>query len=349
MGGMAMADSEWYEQVMERYRLAAAESDPSATEQPPSGEPEAGTAPAGMEEGVPVSAASELAGANSGPGSPSRRGLRALVLAGVILIGCGVGAYFAVGNGPSASAAVAAAMTHSLGNHTADMTMSMTGQVAGQTISMHATGAINFTNDQTNMNMQISSNGQNISERAVYDGQTVFVNLGSIIGELVPGKSWVSINIGQAGSSTGTSALPGGGTGDPNAMMRVLTAQGNSVRPLGGSVIDGVSVQGYAVKLTPAVIARDIAHAHLPSWMAKSMTLLHGADVTYDVYIDSANLLERISATIDGMVDQQKLVENIEMDYSNYGTAVTVVDPPGSQVLPFNQFVADAAQRNSTD
>jgi hypothetical protein len=350
-----MADSEWYEQAMERYRLAAAKGATSNPEQPVSGDG-AGDASAeatpGTEESVPALAGSELTGAIPELGAPSRRnqrGLTALLLTAVLLVGAGVGAYFAVGQGASASAAVSEAMTHSLGNHTADITMTMTAHVAGQSVSMHATGATNFTNQQTNMTMQISSGGQNISERAVYDGQTVFVNLGNLIGAVVPGKSWVSINISQATSATGSSGLPSGGAGDPSAMLRLMSAQGNSVTPLGGSVIDGVSVQGYAVKMTPAAVARDIAREHLPSWIAKAVSLLHNTAVTYDVYINGANLLERMTSTVASTVDNQKLVENIQAEYSNYGAPVTVVDPPASQVLPFNQFVADAAQRSSTD
>jgi hypothetical protein len=268
------------------------------------------------------------------------------VAAAVALLAGGIGGYVGLGGGQNASAAVALAVNDSLGTRTADWTMQMTGHVAGQTFTMNANGASDFTTNQTNMSMVISDAGQHIVESGVYDGQTVFINLGDLIGRFEPGKTWVSVDMGHL--STGKGALPGGGGGDPTAVLRVLGAQGNTVTPLGSSVLNGASVQGYAVHMTQAALDNAIAEEHLPSWMKGAISLLQSPDVTYEVYINGANRLDRLSSTIQATVAGQKLVETVQQDFSNYGAPVHIIDPPPDQVVSFDQFLQAAGQASST-
>jgi hypothetical protein len=371
-----MADMEWYEQAMARYRAAEAahtheSREPDAT--PPG--VDAGTvtpietvvdAPPPQEsESLPWAPPSTLTARlqtpspheatwsplSSGPAPAPvtvapRRVLGSLALATAVLVVGSLGAYFALSGGQSASAAVSQAITDSLADHSADVTMTMTGHVSGQTFSLSGTGATDFVNNKSDITMQINAAGRTLTEHALYDGQTIFINLGDLVGYVLPGKSWLSMDVGQLG--TGNSALPGGGGGDPTALLHVLGAEGNTVTPLGGSVVNGDPVQGYAVRMTRASLDHAIAQAHLPSWMTQAMSLLKDPNVTYDVYINGANRLERTSATVDATVQGQKLVEDVQMDFSNYGMSVSITDPPSDQVASFDQFMQAANQLNSS-
>ncbi len=365
-----MADKDWYEQVVARYGAVEAPSGagPAASPQPATDlaptppappswlsqamerygvPPESLTAPGASAEAdsiltLPVVATMPAAR------HVTARALTTLVVAGLVLMAGGVGAYVAVGGGQSASAAVALAVTNTLGAHTADVTMTVDSNSAGsQTFSLDASGVTDFTNHQTDMSMTIDSAGQSVTERVLYDGQTAFMNVGhNLIGEILPGKSWLSLDLGQV--TSGSSSLPGGSESDPTAMLQLLGAQGNTVTPLGSSVIDGNPVQGYDVLMTPASINRAIAQEHLPSWLEQMVSQVHESSITYDVYINGANQLQRLSSVVHVTAQGQSIVEDIAENFSNYGVPVTITDPPASQVAPFDQFLQVVGQLNSS-
>jgi hypothetical protein len=70
--------------------------------------------------------------------------------------------------------------------------------------------------------------------------------------------------------------------------------------------------------------------------------------VTYEVYINGANRLDRLSSTIEATVAGQKLVETVQQDFSNYGASVHIIDPPPDQVVSFDQFLQSAGQASAT-
>jgi hypothetical protein len=339
-----MADMDWYEQALARY--GAVETAAGIR----SAEPAAPTADAGVDPAAPPDwAAPPPVPAVTPPTRGASRQLVSLLSAGLLLIGGGLGAYFAFSGGQSASAAVALAVSNSLNARTADLTMKITGDEGTQTVSIEGSGATNFSNNQTDMTMTINDGTQDVNEHVLFDGQTVFVNLGNnLIGRILPGKSWVSVDLGQEGAGNGT--LPGGtgSGGDPTAMLRILGAQGNPVTALGTSVVNGDSVQGYAVHMTAAGVNRAIAEEHLPSWMKQAVSQVQDPNVTYDVFINGTNQLVRMSSVVHATDQGKKLVSNIEMDFSNYGVPVSITDPSADQVAPFDQFVQAASQLSSS-
>ncbi len=274
-------------------------------------------------------------------------GFLALAGAAVLLAGGGVGAYFVLGHTTNAAAAVATAVQESLNRKTADLSMHISASAAGTTATITGTGSMDFATNAVNLTMNINAGGQSITERAVYDGATIFVNLGSLVGLAAPGKSWVSIDTGQPTSGAGGVGGTGGTVGNPTAMLKLLGAQGNQVVALGSSMVNGVSVQGYTVHLTPASITKDLSEAHLPSWMKQAVSTVQSPDVTEDVYIDGSNQLLSVVATVHARANNQNVVENTSMDFSNYGTSVAIVDPPPNDVVSFSQFQQDAAAKNA--
>jgi hypothetical protein len=70
-------------------------------------------------------------------------------------------------------------------------------------------------------------------------------------------------------------------------------------------------------------------------------------DINEDVYIDGSNRLSRITATATATAANKSVVEFLTMDFSNYGTPVTIVDPAPNDVVSFSQFLQDAAAKNA--
>ena len=110
---------------------------------------------------------------------------------------------------------------------------------------------------------------QQITIQAVYLGGSIYENIPGI-DQLVPGKSWVSIDLSSLGVSANQSTGSLGTANNPAAMLRLLTQEGNTVVPLGSSTIDGTTVQGYSVTLNSAAIKKQLADAKLPSWMTSA-------------------------------------------------------------------------------
>jgi hypothetical protein len=258
-------------------------------------------------------------------------------LVGVLTVGAAVAATVAVVGNTSAAATVASAASDSIAAHSADMTLTLDGTVDGQRVTMTGNGPIDFDTSQSSMTLHINVPGGQESISEIYDGKTVYVNLGALLGKLNLGKSWVSLPIGQI-KSVGSS-LPSGGVGDPTALLHLLSAQGNTVTALAPSVVDGQTLQEYSVVITPASLARDIAQAHLPSWMASAVSLVHNESVTERVGINSANELQSVVSTVTATIGGQKLVETVTAAYSNFGVPVTITDPPSNEVLPFSALL----------
>ncbi len=159
---------------------------------------------------------------------------------------------------------------------------------------------------------------------------------------MVPGKSWISIDLGSlATSGQGSGALGAGN--NPTAMLRLLALQGNTVVSLGSSTVDGTSVQGYSVKLNPATITAQLAHANLPSWMASALTKVNIESASNKVYVDGSGLLRRYTVSMTETVASKGTVSLDEsLDFSGYGTPVNVSAPPSDQVMTFEQFLQAA-------
>lgn len=273
----------------------------------------------------------------AGSGQRAGRRLVPFSLLGILTVGTAVAATLAVVGSTSAAATLASAASNSIATHSADVTLNLEGTVDGQNITMTGNGPIDFDTNESSMTMHINVLGSQETLSEIYDGQTVFVNLGDLLGKLNLGKSWVSVPIGQVKSAG--SSLPGGGAGDPTALLHLLSAQGNTVTALGPSDVDGHTLQEYSVVITPQSLARDIAQAHLPSWMASAMSLVHNAAETEKVGINSANELQSVASTVTATISGQKLVETVTEEFSNFGVPVTITDPPSNEVLPFSALL----------
>jgi hypothetical protein len=277
------------------------------------------------------------------PKSRSGRRFIPFSLLGILTIGAGLAAFFAVSEDTTPSEAVASALTNSLQFKTAATTTSVGVKEAGGTVSITSKGVTNFDTAATSQVEEIVAGNERIGEQTISVGSKVYVHLdGGIIAQVVAGKSWVSLPSGQ---STSSSVTGGGGAGNAAVILRVLSATGNDVSDLGSSRVNDDDVHLYSVHLTRSQINRDIAQEHLPQFLRQAIALVHIPAITYTLAINGSNQLEQMKATVHLQADGQQLAEHLIEGYSRYGTKVTVTAPPSHEVIPLQTFLQIALKK----
>jgi hypothetical protein len=271
----------------------------------------------------------------------SRRGI-AVAAALVVVVGAAVGVVvFATGTN-SAEAAVLDAVTSTLADKTAAVHIDTTVHSPSIDTTVSGTGDVDFTQDALDLNLTVDQGGNQIPVQTLYLGGTVYEDLPGL-SQLLPGKSWLSIDLGSPGLANRDT--PGGlsSAGNPTALLKLLETQGNTVTALGSSTVDGVSVQGYKVVLDPAAVKAEIAQDHLPAWISSVVSQLNLGAMSEDVYIDGSGMLRRFSTSV---TESEASVGTISvqetLDFSDYGTSFTVSPPPASAVVDFSQFLQAA-------
>jgi hypothetical protein len=274
-----------------------------------------------------------------------RTAVKALsVVMAIVVVVVGVGAFLIFGRGKSADAAVSDAVNSALASRTADLDISGSGGAAGSTFSLSGTGAIDFGQNALQMSLKISGGPEQITEQAIYLNKTIYLNLGNEVGQVLPGKSWLSLDLSQLTQGSAAKSLGNGGSlgGDPAAALQVLAQNGNKATDLGSSTINGVSVEGYAVQVDPAVIKADLARANLPAWLQEAVKSVRNPNVTYKVYVDGSGQLAPMTTDTTETVSGMAVNGGVTMDFTNYGAAVNVTAPPAGEVATFQSFLQAA-------
>jgi hypothetical protein len=274
-------------------------------------------------------------GAHTGEGGstekPKRTGTRRALRALSVVLGAAVvasGSFVIVGRHSDANAAVVAAVNSAMADQSADISLTGSGSAAGSSFSITGSGSIDFTQNAVQVSIDVADGAQHVSEQVVYDNKVIYVNLGSAVGQVLPGKSWVSLSLSQLSSTSGVSSLGSGDNlgSDPAAALQTLRQEGNAATDLGPSTIDGASVEGYSVHIT-------------------------NPDLDYKVYVNGAGQLVRLTNDVHATAAGQSVHEADTVDFSNYGAPVSVTPPPAVQVAPFQSFLnaAMSLSAHSTD
>jgi hypothetical protein len=267
------------------------------------------------------------------------------VLAGlvVLLLAAAAGALVPeVGGGKSAQAAVIDSVNTTMADQTAHVTMNLAVTSPSAKVTGSGTGGIDFGQNAMQLQMTVGVSGQELQMQAVYVAGSIYEQIPDL-GQLIPGKSWISLDLSSLAASGGQSSSALGSGDNPTAMLRLLTQQGNTVVPLGSSTIGGTPVQGYSVTLDAAAIKAQLASANLPSWMATALNQLNVQNTTLMVYVDGSGLLRRFSLDLtETVATTMKVTVDESLDFSDYGAAVNVTAPPPDQVASFGQFLQDA-------
>jgi hypothetical protein len=281
------------------------------------------------------------------PSSDSRIRRRILISVSLVIVLALVGGVLAavIGSPSNADAAVIRAVDHAIGDKTASIDMNENVLVEGKSISFSGSGVIDFSSAALQVDLNGSVNGQSVDVDAVYLGGVVYEDIAGI-SQVASGKSWLSLNL---SSLTQNPSSTTGLGNDPIAALSALAQQGATVVDLGPSSVDGQSVEGYSVTFNPATIQSEVQKAKLPAWMRSAVSSIAVNSTSEKVYLSGDSLVQVSIASSVNSATEGTITVNESVDFSNYGTPVTISAPSASQVIPFSQFVklAEAASSNS--
>jgi hypothetical protein len=262
-------------------------------------------------------------GATASLGAQHSRRRRALAgLAALFAAVCVAVSLVVALGGTDAQAAVINAVNSTMADKTAQATFTGTVESDGQTVIVNGTGDFDFTRSAVGLEVSANAEGQQVKTEELFIGGTLYVQTPGLA-QAEPGKTWISVDLSALTNSTaaGSTGAIGSG-GNPAANLQLLAQEGNTVTPLGSSTVDGVTVQGYAVTVNPAVINSQLAQDNLPSWMRQTLSNVNFGTTSFKVFIVS------VGETID---------------FSDYGAPVDIQAPPPDQVLDFSQFAQKLA------
>lgn len=266
---------------------------------------------------------------------PWKRPAAVLVLCTAAVAGGGVGGVVESGLNPAET--VSGAVASALGGSTASLSIHESVSEGGNTLSIAGSGVVDFANGDAEESVTEPSAGAGATVEVVEAGSVVYVRVPQL-GQVDPGKSWLSIDFSALSKDERAAGLSGLGL-DPASALRLIGAQGNTVSPLGSSTVDGQSVQGYAISYNVAAIENEFAATGLPAWERSLLAQVDLTKETSTVYVNSSDQLVRVANAIGLTAGEQAGTANGWVDFSDYGAPVSVSAPPAGEVVPFAQFL----------
>jgi hypothetical protein len=303
-------------------------------------------------QGEEASGATEGLGSEAPGGPPAqagrhRMGFKILIVALAVIVVAG-GSFLLFGRRTSADAAVAQAVNSALASDSADLVISGSAGAEGATFTISGSGAVDFQQNSLQMTINLSGAGQQITEQAVYLDKVIYLNLGDKIGQILPGKSWLSLDLSQLSEKGAATSLGAGSpfSSDPAAALQALRQEGNTATDLGPSTVNGTNVEGYSVHVNPATIKNEIEQENLPAWMKQAAESVSESNVGYKVFVDTSGHLARVTTDLTVSASGTSVNEGFTMDFVHYGTPVNVTAPPGGEVATIQSFL-QAAQSHA--
>lgn len=274
---------------------------------------------------------------------------RALWATGVaIVLLAGLIAALTIRRAPAdAAPAVAVSVGRAIASRTALGTLSVVVDSAEGRTAGAGTADLDFALGEMSAQVVLDDDGENMTLNERYVRGEIFEQIPGL-SDLVPGKSWVSVELSDAAQITGGRAGGFAGGGNPTAMLALLTRRGDKARSTGPTSIDGVQVTGYRIKLNPSVIDQELSTAALPQWTGSAMD---GSALgnTYDsVFVDKKGELREFAVHSVIGVGPERITIDESLDLSEYGTAVTVIPPPPAEVVGIRQLLAEHPETTLT-
>jgi len=240
----------------------------------------------------------------------------ALLLLAVPLTACGGVSLNAVAQ--AADKATAAGSEH------ADITGTVT--AAGETIKMTGSGDFQTSPKLGAMHLSMTANGKQFAMDEVMNGWTIYMKSSLFSAQLPAGKSWLSIDLQQAGKKLGID-FNKFSQQDPTDLVAALKKAG-SVKKVGTETIDGVDTTHYSVVI-------DVAKAPNGAQLQKLTNL---KSIPVDVWIDGNNRLRRMTESYTVTTSGQTVGTTMQMDLSKYGEPVNVQVPSASETVDMTKL-----------
>jgi len=249
--------------------------------------------------------------------------LALIALAGA-LTGCGV-------RNTVDPVAAAATKSQASDGYKATMSVTMSSGAAQTAITGHGT----FGKDEGELSIDLPGNGATMHViELVEDGDpVVYMSLGSLMGQLSGGKSWLRLDLEKAGKSAGIDVsrlLNAAGGQNPSQALELLRSSGD-VSEAGKETLDGVETTHYhgSVDLKKAA---GLSGATSDA-VQRLLDLGAPAEIPVDVWVDDAGYVRQYKTSYDQSYGGQPVSMRMTMNMSDYGTPVEVSAPPADDVF----------------
>jgi LppX_LprAFG lipoprotein len=216
---------------------------------------------------------------------------------------------------------VAKAATTTVAKNTEHVTFTGNAAVGGQKIQMTGNGDFQTSPALGSMSLTLSGSGVNSTMDEVTHGTMIYLRSPLFTSNLPQGKSWLSLDLQKAAAKLGLN-MSQFTQQSPTDTLQALEKAG-SVTKVGTDVIDGTPTTHYRATI-------DLSKA---SNGAKLEQLTHLKTVPVDVWIDSENLLRRVSESYSMTASGQQVSTRMNMLFSNYGEPVNVTVPSATDTI----------------
>ena len=169
--------------------------------------------------------------------------------------------------------------------------------------------------------------------------QSLLLDPGPLVGQLVPGKTWVGANAADLGSSGTPSGFAVGPAlyeelvGNPATLLTELQNPGVKVTSFGTTMYQGIRVEGYTVVLTQKEVNDRLSQLP-PSLRAE----VPSTGVTEYVYVTTNGLVKAIVLPATFSAAGSSLSDDVSVVFSGWGQPVQIATPTLAQIVSWSQF-----------
>jgi hypothetical protein len=230
--------------------------------------------------------------------------------------------------------------------------MSMTIDVAnpsGQSYNITADGT--FDQQEGQMTMDLSNllqstglpagSGSGIVVRYLTEGgdPVIYMDLPFLASKLPAGKTWLRLDLEQAGKSAGIdlSQLMSQSNQNPAQTLDMLRASGD-VTEVGSDIVNGESTTEYtgSIDLAKAAKLRGLPQ----SFVQKIEDATGSSTIPVTVWVGADGLVRQLRETLNTTTGGQSLTTTVTIDISDYGADISVSAPPSDQVLDLSDLAS---------
>jgi hypothetical protein len=251
--------------------------------------------------------------------------------------------------GIAPAAFVTKAAQRTLNQSSAEVTLSGTVRLAGQTLVMGGNGEVDLATNSMSLDLGASLPNGSMTETELLAAGSIYLQMRSdgrnLVAAAAGGRHWLEVPFAQSGSRTLT-------TGSPAASLSLLSQQGGRVTSLGPRSIGGRTCNGYIV--TPsrqAMLAGAKAeYAKLGVSEAQTNAALQGLQAatppTITAWFDSRHQLAcRVDAYLQvgaPIASSGSVGVQMVMTFTHYGAPVSVTAPAASDTIALHQLLKAA-------
>jgi hypothetical protein len=280
---------------------------------------------------------------------PSRKKRRLTMTAVGVVLALAISLVVIGASGPGASDASAQVMLGArttLAKNSVALTLSGSLTANGQTIPVSGSGSADVSTNLESLTMAFNEGNTPVQETVLADGSAAYMqfseNSQNEITQLIPGKQWVQVPVGET-SSTGL------GASTPNILnqLQILTQQGNTVVSLGSSTINGEAVNGYQVTITKEAMRAEFKKEErqggaVAQALQQALKVISLQPPVIKVWLNSDHLLTREEVLITESAGGVTASGDLIVNFSDYGSAASISTPASGSVASFNTFIAAA-------